>query len=408
MASNNNNKVASSHSPMASGGAQSHSQSQPGAGDGAKPASGSTEYQLRQYLLLLASLVATVTYGAGLNLPGGAWQVDDGQHHAGDSILQDAHRHRYLIFYYCNATAFAASLVISLLLLVLDGKNTGWWEALLRVVMVLDLLGLMGAYAAGSCRDRFTTIFSALLVCAVFAYVVVAAFCWYLGVLVLPPKKHRDDHNTAKNNDTSAANVHGYEREELDELLMLLATFAVTITYVAGLNPPGGFWGDTKDGHQMSDPVLQENYSRRYWAFYVCNTTAFVASLLIIILVVHKNLTAKLTAKLSLRFVALYGLTITALLGLIGAYAAGSCREVHESTYVICLNAGVLAFIFLLLAVAVRVKNRCRCFQTVCDYASKCLRGIKGWCFDRLQISRDRCVCVCLISSTSNESPVAI
>uniref|UniRef100_A0A804UIX9 PGG domain-containing protein n=1 Tax=Zea mays TaxID=4577 RepID=A0A804UIX9_MAIZE len=300
---NNNNKVASSHSPMASGGTQSHTQSQPGAGagagDGAKPSSSSMEYQLRQYLLLLASLVATVTYGAGLNLPGGAWQVNDGQHHAGDSILQDAHRHRYLIFYYCNATAFAASLVVSVLLLVLDGKNTGWWEALLRVVMVLDLLGLMGAYAAGSCRDKFTTIYSALLVCAVFAYVV-AAFCWYLGVLALPRKKHRDDHNTAKNNDTSAANVHGYEREELDEVLMLLATFAVTITYVAGLNPPGGFWGDTKDGHQMSDPVLQENYSRRYWAFYVCNTTAFVASLLIIILVVDK----KLTAKLSVRFVA--------------------------------------------------------------------------------------------------------
>lgn len=395
---NNNNKVASSHSPMASGGAQSHTQSQPGAGagagDGAKPSSSSMEYQLRQYLLLLASLVATVTYGAGLNLPGGAWQVNDGQHHAGDSILQDAHRHRYLIFYYCNATAFAASLVVSLLLLVLDGKNTGWWEALLRVVMVLDLLGLMGAYAAGSCRDKFTTIYSALLVCAVFAYVV-AAFCWYLGVLALPRKKHRDDHNTAKNNDTSATNVHGYDREELDEVLMLLATFAVTITYVAGLNPPGGFWGDTKDGHQMSDPVLQENYSRRYWAFYVCNTTAFVASLLIIILVVDK----KLTDKLSVRFVALYGLTITALLGLMGAYAAGSCREVHESTYVICLNAGVLAYIFLQVAVAVTVKNRCRCFQTVCDYASKCLVGVKGWCFDRPQdhqpdpqISSDRCV----------------
>lgn len=77
---NNNNKVASSHSPMASGGAQSHTQSQPraGAGDGAKPSSSSMEYQLRQYLLLLASLVATVTYGAGLNLPGGAWQVNDG------------------------------------------------------------------------------------------------------------------------------------------------------------------------------------------------------------------------------------------------------------------------------------------------------------------------------------------
>ena len=32
---------------------------------------GSTEYQLKKYLLLLATLVATVTYAAGLNPPGG-------------------------------------------------------------------------------------------------------------------------------------------------------------------------------------------------------------------------------------------------------------------------------------------------------------------------------------------------
>jgi hypothetical protein len=98
---------------------------------------------------------------------------------------------------------------------------------------------------------------------------------------------------------------------------------------------------------------------------------------------------------------------------LMGAYAAGSCREVHESTYVICLNAGVLAYIFLQVAVAVTVKNRCRCLQTVYDYASKCLLGVKGWCFDRPQdhhpdpqISSDRCVCV--FNFEHKESPVAI
>jgi hypothetical protein len=397
---------------MASGGAQSHSHS-PTVADEAlgsnnkkpaasKPPSGSsTEYQLRKYLLLLATLVATVTYVAGLNLPGGAWQddTDDGRHHAGDPILQYAHLHRYLTFYYCNATAFAASLVVSLLLLVLDGKNTGWWEALLRVVMVLDLLGLMGAYAAGSCRDKFTTIYSALLVCAVFAYVVVA-FILYLfssdggGLeILLHSRKQRlmVDAGTLfrdlKNRKrlTGAADAEKqaggvsvtatYERQELHEVLMLLATFAVTITYVAGLNPPGGFWGDTKDGHQMSDPVLQEHYSSRYQAFYVCNTTAFVASLLIIILLVDK----KLTTKLSIRFVALYGLTITALLGLVGAYAAGSCRQLDDTTYVICLIAGVLAYIFLLVAVA-----GCSCFRTVYGSASKWLGALRSRCgFDR-------------------------
>jgi hypothetical protein len=114
----------------------------------------------------------------------------------------------------------------------------------------------------------------------------------------------------------------------------------------------------------MSDPVLQEHYSSRYQAFYVCNTTAFVASLLIIILLVDK----KLTTKLSIRFVALYGLTITALLGLVGAYAAGSCRQLDDTTYVICLIAGVLAYIFLLVAVA-----GCSCFRTVYGSASKWL-----------------------------------
>lgn len=366
---------------MASGAAQSH----PGpAGDnGNKPSAGSsTEYQLRKYLLLLATLVATVTYVAGLNLPGGAWQEDteDGRHHAGDPILQYAHRHRYLTFYYCNATAFAASLVVSLLLLVLDGKNTGW-EALLRVVMVLDLLGLMGAYAAGSCRDTFTTIYSALLVCAVFAYIVIAFAVYLISKYRRQPRSNKqlgsdDEKQQGRDTDT-------YERQELHEVLMLLATFAVTITYVAGLNPPGGFWGETKDDHQMSDPVLQEHYSSRYQAFYVCNTTAFVASLLIIILLVDK----KLTSNLSVRFVALYGLTITALLGLMGAYAAGSCRQLDDTTYVICLIAAVLAYIFLQVAVtkAIKMKDRCRCFQIIYDSASKRLGAIRSCSFDRSQ-----------------------
>ncbi|CAN6201762.1 unnamed protein product [Urochloa humidicola] len=325
----------------------------------------STEFQLRKYLLLLATLVATVTYAAGLNLPGGAWQEDtkDGHHHAGDPILQFAHHRRYLAFYYCNATAFAASLVVSLLLLVLDGTNTGW-EALLRVVMVLDLLGLMGAYAAGSCRDTFTTIYSVLLVCAVFAYIVIAFSAYVISnksvLAMVVPKKQGEDtekqggehgEDTEKQSKDTGTIEH---EDELREVLMLLATFAVTITYVAGLNPPGGFWSDSNGDHKMSDPVLQEHHPSRYQAFFVCNTTAFIASLLIIILLVDK----KLSSNKSVRFVALHGLIITALFGLMGAYAAGSCREVDDTTYVVCLIAGVLAYIFLQVALTKAVKKK--------------------------------------------------
>jgi hypothetical protein len=319
-------------------------------GDNNHSSRSSPEYQLREYLLLLATLVATVTYVAGLNLPGGAWQDTQDGHRAGDPILRDAHYPRYVTFYYCNATAFAASLVVSLLLLVLDGTNTGW-EALLRVVMVLDLLGLMGAYAAGSCRDLFTTIYTSVLGFAVFAYIMLTFFIFtyyrHRGkALVLTNKlgendTEKQDARRKQCEDTSA------ERDEqlLHEVLMLLATFAVTITYVAGLNPPGGFWGDTKTGgpHHVSDPVLQDHYSRRYNAFFVCNTTAFASSLLIIILLLDK----KLSRNISMRFVALYGLIVTALLGLMGAYAAGSCRELDDTTYVICLIGAVLGYIFL-------------------------------------------------------------
>ncbi|KAM0827749.1 hypothetical protein ACQ4PT_067989 [Festuca glaucescens] len=298
-----------------------------------KRPSGSTEYQLKKYLLLLATLVTMVTYAAGLNLPGGVWQDTQDGHLAGDLILRDTHYHHYLAFYYCNATAFAASLVVCLLLLVLGGKTKAW-AAALRVVMVLDLLGLMGAYAAGSCRDVFTTIYSSVIMSAVFAYIVIAFFVYVYSV--------KQDEDTAK-----------HKREDQHEVLMLLATFVATITYVAGLNPPGGFWSNSEYGHHVSEPILQDHNSSCYQAFFVCNTTAFVSSLLIIMLLLDKKLIISLPAKKlkSVRFVALYGFIVVALFGLVGAYADGSCWELDTTTYVVCLIGAVLAYIFLQVAI---------------------------------------------------------
>ncbi|KAL5223667.1 hypothetical protein ABZP36_010306 [Zizania latifolia] len=295
--------------------------------------SGSSEYQLKKYLLLLAILVVTVTYAAGLNLPGG--------NSNGEPILPSTHHRRYLMFYYCNATAFAASLVVCLLLLVLD-EESSHCAAVLRVVMVLDLLGLMGAYAAGSCRDEFTTIYSAMIMSVVLAYIVPSFFSY--AVSKLHGKDPEQQIEDPEKKDEYPAEQKS--EEQLHEVLMLLATFAVTITFVAGLNPPGGFWNDDKSDH-LSYPVLQDLNPRRYQAFFVCNTTAFVASLLIIMLVLDK----KVKMRKSLPFAALYGSIVVALFGLVGAYAAGSCRDDDNTIYVICLIAAVLAYIFLQVAV---------------------------------------------------------
>ncbi|XP_062182166.1 uncharacterized protein LOC133886496 [Phragmites australis] len=284
-------------------------------------------YQLKKYLLLLATLVATVTYAAGLNPPGGSWMEDtSGGQVAGDSILRETNSKRYFAFYVFNAVSFAASLLVSLLLLVNKEGSQGNLLLTIRTVMVVDLLGLMGAYAVGSSHDKFTTICASVLVSIVFVYVTVFILTSVAGSL------------PGRGEAPSADNL------EKHEILMLLAIFAATIAYVAGLNPPGGFWRSTQEGHHTAGhPVLQAHHPNRYRAFFFCNTTAFVASLLAIILIVEYE---KHNLKGRTGDVALYGLIITALLGLGGAYAAGSCRDSKHTAYVLGLGVPLVAYIF--------------------------------------------------------------
>ena len=70
-------------------------------------------------------------------------------------------------------------------------------------------------------------------------------------------------------------------KERHCKIVMLLATFAVSVTYVAGLSTPGGFWDSTGGSHHPGDPILRDRHDLRLTVFLFCNTTAFVASLLI-------------------------------------------------------------------------------------------------------------------------------
>ncbi|TKW01994.1 hypothetical protein SEVIR_8G215332v4 [Setaria viridis] len=292
-----------------------------------KNSSEPAEYQLKKYLLLLATLVATVTYAAGLNPPGGSWLEDTpakGQL-AGDSILRETNYIRYIVFYCFNAISFAASVVVSLLLLLLHRDDQGsWLLKLTRAVMVVDLLGLMGAYAAGGSQDKFTTICAAVLVGGTFAGVVFA----------VPKLFTRQERGELVDNDL-----------EKHEIVMVLAIFVATIAYVAGLNPPGGFWRGTE---AAGEPMLQGLHPIRYKFFFFSNTTAFITSLLAITITVHCE-------KFHLKDieVPLYGLIITAILGLGGAYATGSCRDSRHTIYVLALIVPVLVCIFLQRVLAI-------------------------------------------------------
>jgi len=126
---------------------------------------------------------------------------------------------------------------------------------------------------------------------------------------------------------------------------MLLATFAVSVTYVSGLSAPGGFWADDGGGrHKPGVAILKGGpHDARLKAFFVCNTTAFVASLLILVMLLEKRL--YFSEKVRSR--ELYGLIAVVLLGLVAAYAAGSSREVDTTVYVTSLVGAVVVCVLV-------------------------------------------------------------
>ncbi|TVU11499.1 hypothetical protein EJB05_45090, partial [Eragrostis curvula] len=276
-------------------------------------------WQLRKYLLLLAILVATVTYVGGLDPPGGVWLDAKDGHRTGDPILLATRRVQYKLFYYSNALAFAASLVVSILLLFMKREDHKRVPAV-RAVMLIDVCCLMVAYVAGSCRGNLTT-FYASVVCAVV----------FLFVIVITMMTRCEATPAQGDVDTSDGNPRVKEQRKI---LMLLAIFVATITYTAALNPPGGFWehADQEEGHNAGDPILLDRHWGRFVGFLLCNTASFAASLVIITLLLSRSLWRH-SGRLSVLRLAI----AVALIGIVVAYAFGSCRKRTTTVYVLSL-----------------------------------------------------------------------
>ncbi|XBI42695.1 hypothetical protein VPH35_107555 [Triticum aestivum] len=295
------------------------------------PDSSSIIFELRKYVMFMAILTATVTYGAGLNPPGGVWLSSEDGHLTGNQILVVTDHQRYNAFYYSNGTAFMASVVVILLLLLLERKMDKLrLLVVLRYVMVLDLFALLVAYTAGASRGTATTVFASILASQVFVYVTGYAAPHLLG----------------STPDRGEFRVAIPRLEKRRNILILFCIFAATVTYTAVLNPPGGFWPDSREaGHRPGSPVL---HSWRFMTFFICNTVAFIASLMAMLMLLttirSEFRQGAEFAHIGRSWYVLYGEILATLLGLSVAYAFGSCRKTHSTVYVFCLVLPVLLY----------------------------------------------------------------
>ncbi|KAH7687185.1 Caskin/Ankyrin repeat-containing protein [Dioscorea alata] len=63
--------------------------------------------------------------------------------------------------------------------------------------------------------------------------------------------------------------------------LLVVATLITTLTYQIGSNPPGGFWQDDNNGHEVGSPIMRDKHRTRYWLFMTGAWVGFVDSMLL-------------------------------------------------------------------------------------------------------------------------------
>jgi Ca2+/Na+ antiporter len=290
-------------------------------------------------------LAATITYQAGLTPPGGfRLQDDKSGHHAGDPVLLYNFPRRYHAFFYSNSVSFMLSIALIILLVNPHVYKPAIRTHALSVCTVVGLVALVGAYAAGSTQHLKTSIYIIALVALVLCF----AVALLIGFL-----RKKGTVNPGQKIEKTEKTYEKRKKHAKRKYLMLLGVLVASVTYQAGLTPPGGTWQSNGGQHVAGDPVMHDNRRVRYLAFFYSNSASFAASIVVITLLLPKSM-----QKNNEWLGALNTMIMLDLLGLLGAYAAGTGRGWKTSVYVVALVFAVLVYIAVHVMVSLLINSQ--------------------------------------------------
>ncbi|KAJ3696436.1 hypothetical protein LUZ61_000141 [Rhynchospora tenuis] len=151
---------------------------------------------------------------------------------------------------------------------------------------------------------------------------------------------------------------------EIRGFLMVFATVMASVTYRAGLNPPGGFWADNIDGHKAGTPVFQDVFCTRYKIFHYFNTSSFMMSLFILLFAIKASINNSDVTKIMLHLTVLMD-----VITLIIAYIVGAYEDFQSSTYALVLM--LMVFIYLVFEVTTLIVRLCKTIRQMAYMLAK-------------------------------------